>query len=127
MKYKEQTGMSIEEAFEKHLEENPLVYAVFTEYALKKLDGKRRKISAKNIIARIREANDGKSKANQIRINDAFTSFYVRKFIQDFPEYNGAFSLRKTSNNDNVVVVPSVNVERAQIDFYFPDLEDHEQ
>ena len=95
MNFKQQSGISIREAFNKFHKDNPKVYKYFKEYFfyLHKRKGWQ-KVSAKLIIERIRWEVLITTKDPEFKINNNFTAHYVRLFIQDHPEYERCFELR---------------------------------
>jgi ABC-type proline/glycine betaine transport system substrate-binding protein len=90
---------TIQEAFEKFDARNPKIYELFKKFTfqiIEKRKGKaNKKTSAKLIINRIRweiyleTLND-----DGYRINDAWSSRYARKFIQEHPEHADVFNFR---------------------------------
>lgn len=97
MRYSEQTGKSIPEAFQDFHRDNPRVYELFRKFALWLIETKgKKKISSKLIINRIRWEIYLETKTeDKYRINDAFTSHYARLFILEFPKYSDRFELRR--------------------------------
>ena len=96
MDYKQQSGKSIQEAFEKFHKENPSVYKYFKEYFffLHERKGWQR-IGAKLIVERIRFELIVKTNAPDFKISNNFTARYVRLFISENPEYERCFELRE--------------------------------
>src|SRR5688500_8981814 len=94
--YRETNGKSIEEAFKELDRLNPNVYSSFKQQVLlAKAKGKDR-VSAKTILGYIRwEIFLTINTTEEFKINDAFTAHYARKFLADFPAYEGIFELRK--------------------------------
>lgn len=86
---------TIQEKFEQFDQDNPRVYELFVKYAAKALaTGKM--TSSKLIINRIRwdVYLETKDESSTFKINDAYSSRYVRKFLLQFPKYTGQFELR---------------------------------
>ncbi len=96
MKFNEQTGTTIEEAFNIFHKDNPHIYQKFAEQCFLAVNKGKKKTSAKMIINVIRwhsylETNTD----DEYRINDAFSAHYARKFIEDYPQHNELFELRR--------------------------------
>ena len=100
MNYKELTGHSIREGFEKFNKGNPHIFTVFEDQALDAIRKGRTKISAKLIINWIRWNEFLKSTDKNFRINDAYQSYYARYFIEKYPQYSDYFDLRKLRNEE---------------------------
>ena len=105
MNFKQQTGKSIQEAFNKFHKENPKVYKYFKEYFfyLHKRKGWQ-KVSGKLIIERMRWEVLIKSTVDRknidFKIDNNFTAHYVRLFISEHPEYAKCFELRELRSID---------------------------
>ncbi len=105
MNFKQNTGTSIQDAFEQYHRDNPHVYDKFKELALLAINRGKKKISFKMIMNVIRwEYFITTTENNQVtlegesvkfKINDAYGSRYSRLFIQDFPEHENKIELRK--------------------------------
>jgi len=97
MNYQQATGKTIDESFEEFHLKNPVIYALFQKYALYMIREKgMSKTSSKLIINRIRwEMYVETESEDTYRINDAYSSRYVRLFIKDYPEYDDKFELRE--------------------------------
>lgn len=95
--FKSTFGKSIEESFLQYHKDNPHIYAHFCDYALAWLKTGAKKISSKQIIGRIRWFLDVESKgeeAKSFKCNDAFTAYFSRMFVEQFPEYSERFEFR---------------------------------
>ena len=97
--YREQTKRSIQEAFERYDQKNPKIYELFKKFALQIVEKRRnrpnKKTSAKLIINRIRwEIYVETITEDGYRINDAWSSRYARKFVNEFPQYEEVFNFR---------------------------------
>jgi hypothetical protein len=100
MNYKKQTGKTIEEAFQEFHNANPSVYVNYIKFAknwIKALQTRKQKIriSSKQIIGRIRWFYEIEKKIGEFKINDAFTCYYSRLFIKDYPQYKDVFEFRE--------------------------------
>lgn len=97
MNFKQNTGRTIQEAFEIFHRLNPQVYAECRRLALEALRKGRKKISFKLIINVVRWEKFMQTEEptlwNQngtltaFKINDAYSSRYARLFKKEFPEY----------------------------------------
>lgn len=97
------TGKSIQDAFNKFHYDNPMVYAHFKKMALFAIVKKKKtRISSKlicnvirwNLFMETKEATlfeDKDGVKHKFKINDAYTSRYVRVFINEFPQYANHF------------------------------------
>lgn len=104
MNFKENTGKTIQQAFEEYHSLNPQVYIEFIRFAMEAIRRGKKKISAKLIINRIRWDvymmteeptlfnNGGEMKA--WKLNDAYQSRYSRLFAKDFPEHADKLEFR---------------------------------
>jgi len=84
--------------FEIHCRENPEIYVLFVKYALIATLC-RKYYSAKSIFHRIRWQTMVEEKESQFKIDDGWISHYARKFMQDYPEHEGFFSVRQRANS----------------------------
>lgn len=96
--YKTATGKSIDESFSQYMKDNPEIYMHFVHFALQWLKTGAKKISAKQIIGRIRwfvEIETKGDEARTFKCNDIITSRIARKFVEDYPEYSERIEFRK--------------------------------
>lgn len=85
---------TIEERFREFHSRNPQVYALFREFARRAMDSGRR-IGAKAIMERVRWEVYMKSRDGEgFKINNSYTSRYVRLLIDEYPEFKGFFEMR---------------------------------
>jgi hypothetical protein len=104
MNFAKKNGKCIVEAFVEFHKKNPHIYKRFLHYALERMSGNlRHKISGKAIINRIRWDDDVDSTARDYKINDAFSPYYVRLFIKQFPQHQSRFELRRLRALDYVL------------------------
>lgn len=101
MNYKQLNGVSIREGFEKFHAENPHIYRQFEIQVFKAIDKGRTKLSSKLIINWIRWNEYLKSSDENFKINDAYQSYYSRKFIENHPEHKAIFEFRKLRNEED--------------------------
>ena len=86
---------SLDEKFERYHRENPQVFELFRRFAF---DAKRtgRRIGAKAIMERIRwEMNLTTRDSEGFKINNNYTSRYVRLLEEKYPEFKGFFEKRE--------------------------------
>lgn len=82
------------EDFEKFHSENPSIYKMFIMFS-KEAAVRNSHYSARGVFHRIRWETSVNSDDRQFKLNDIWTAYYARKFMEDFPEYEGFFRLRK--------------------------------
>ena len=96
MKYIEKSGHPIHQAFQKFHKDNPHVYAYFKKFFFYLHDSKGwQQVSAKFIMERCRWEIITHTTAPDFKIDNNFTSRYVRLFLSDYPEYDKCFVLRE--------------------------------
>lgn len=95
MNFENQNNGTIQDKFEAYHKANPSIYNLFKRYTWEMIR-KRGKASSKLIINQIRwEINiNTKRQEGDFKINDAFTSRYVRMLLENHPEISGYFELR---------------------------------
>jgi hypothetical protein len=92
----EQTGISIATAFRRFDEANPQVYERFKQLAFHLIQKGKRRYSSKTILCVLRYEVDLQTTTDgEYKINDAFTSRYARKFVEEFPEHAEFFEMRE--------------------------------
>jgi len=95
MNFKQRTGKSIPEAFKEFHNKNPKIYHHFKEYFFYLHNRKGwRKVGGKLIMERIRFEVLIMTKGSDFKIDNNFTAYYIRLFIQDYPQYEKCFELR---------------------------------
>ena len=93
----QQTGSTIEQGFLKFHEKHPKVYSMFKiwfDYLTNRKGWNR--IPGKLIMERIRSEQLTGSEHEDYKINNSYTSFYVRMFLKEHPEFASYFKLRKS-------------------------------
>lgn len=76
---------------------NPQIYELFKRFSLEAIKAGRRKLSASLITERIRwEVFVVVDTDDEFKINNNWRSFYARKFMNEFPEYDGVFATRSS-------------------------------
>lgn len=86
---------TIQERFAEFDRAHPDVYELFRRFAFELRDAGRKRYSAKALIERIRWHMATSSTEEEFKINNVFTSRYVRKLVEQCPEFEGFFELRK--------------------------------
>jgi len=103
MKFIEQSGITIEQAFRIFDRKNPAIYEMFERFAFFLIrDKKKKKIGAKMIMERIRWEKYIETTGDEFKINNNFTAHYVRKFIAKYPHLESYFELRKIRNPEQI-------------------------
>jgi len=85
---------SLQRAFEQFDAENPAVWIEFRDSALRLIEAGRRHYGAKSIMETIRFHRDVRRNAEGFKINNNFTAYYARKFMDLYPEHEGFFETR---------------------------------
>ena len=80
--------------FEVFHKENPKVYEMFKKFSLE-ASAKNKNYSARGIFHRIRWETSVNSDDESFKLNDIWTAYYARKFMEDFPNLKGFFRVRK--------------------------------
>lgn len=105
MDFKQNTGVTIQEAFESFHKLNPRVYEEFKILAFKAINAGKKKISFKmimnvirwNVYLKTEDYNLFNQDGVQIKfkINDAYGSRYARLFADDYPEHISKIEFRE--------------------------------
>ena len=83
--------------FNKFHKENPKIYDHFRQLALYIIrDKKKTKLSGKTLIEYLRWNSFIKTTGSEFKINNTFTSYYVRLFSKEYPAYKDYFEQRKS-------------------------------
>lgn len=86
----------LERAFEDYHRANPQVYELFKQFTFEVIRSGRRHFSADAVLHRIRwEAAVKTTDSEGFKINNNYAAFYARKFMKDFPQYEGFFRTRR--------------------------------
>jgi len=86
---------TIQASFERFHAAHPDVYAHFERFALDLIQAGRQHYGAKSIMERIRWHYVTSSSGEEFKLNNVYTSRYVRLFIQRHPEHEGFFETRQ--------------------------------
>ena len=87
------SGEYTEENFKLHDEKNPLIWERFVLYA-KEVAKHKEYFSAKAIFHRIRWDTAIGELDSEFKISDGWISHYARKFMKEYPEYEGFFQTK---------------------------------
>ena len=82
------------ENFAKHDKENPHIWNMFVKYTLE-VAQKRDYFSAKAVFHRIRWETAISEYDSDFKISDGWISHYARKFMKEYPQYDGFFKTQK--------------------------------
>jgi hypothetical protein len=86
--------------FEAFHAESPQVYEYFCKFAFEAIKSGFKSYSAKGIVERIRWHVEVETQAvEEFKINNNYTAYYARKFIEDHPDHEGFFSMRKSAGD----------------------------
>jgi len=80
--------------FEQYDAQNPAVWQMFNQFTFDVIRSGHRRFSADSILHRIRWETTVIA-TGHYKINNNFSADYARKFMREFPQYNGFFEMRK--------------------------------
>ena len=100
MNHRELYGHSIRDGFNKFNSKNPHIYKSFEEQAFRAIKKGRTKISSDLIINYIRWEQFIESSDEHFKINNSYSAYIARFFIQQNPEYKDLFNFRKLRNEE---------------------------
>lgn len=92
---RERRRKTIQERFEEFDMAHPDVYALFRRFAFELQNAGRMRYGAKSLIERIRWHLATSSNTEEFKINNNFTSRYVRKLVEECPQFAGFFERRR--------------------------------
>jgi hypothetical protein len=101
MNHRELYGHSIRDGFNKFISKNPHIYKSFEEQAFRAIKKGRTKISSDLIINYIRWEQFIESSDEHFKINNSYSAYIARFFIQQNPEYKDLFNFRKLRNEED--------------------------
>lgn len=81
----------MKKTFEQYDKENPEIWELFKSKTLQTIKKGFSNYSAKGIFEIIRWHEGGDEKSDGFKINNNYTPFYARKFMNEYPEYEGFF------------------------------------
>lgn len=96
MTHEQTKGKTIKESFDEFDSLNPQIYTAFKREVLKAVNCGKKKLSSKAIINYLRwEMFLNTSSTDEFKINDGYTAYYSRKFIEEYPNFENLFEFRK--------------------------------
>jgi len=100
----------MQEQFDNFHEAHPEVYQMFVQFSISMINRGYASYSTNSIIERIRWEKDvGGDGVNQFKINNNHAPFYSRKFMEQYPQYDGFFRTRKqTSEKHDACRLPEL-------------------
>jgi len=84
----------IEQRFQQFHADNPQVYELFDRFTREVIRRGYKRFSSDAILHRIRWETSVVTTDRQFKINDHYTAYYARLWMQNNPQYDGFFSLR---------------------------------
>jgi hypothetical protein len=77
---------------------NPKVWELFRDFALLAIEKGRKKLGAKMVMERIRwyTTVEARDKCAGFKINNNYTSYYVRMFEEAYPQHKDVFEKRES-------------------------------
>lgn len=87
--------MSIEDRFWAFHEANPRVYELFDRFTRQVIQRGHTRFSADAILHRIRWETSVVTRGDQFKINDHYSAYYSRLWMNDNPEHDGIFATRE--------------------------------
>lgn len=89
-------GATIQERFESFHTLNPWVLDELEKLTQQMLDAGRRRLSIETLVGKIRWDYNLTTTGDPFKINDHYTSRYVRRMIERHPDWSEVFTLRHT-------------------------------
>ncbi len=86
---------TLDNKFKKYDEKNPGVWEKFKELTFYLIGKGRKHYGAKGVFERMRWYFEFEVKSDGFKLNNNYTSRYVRKFEKEFPEYKDFFFKRE--------------------------------
>ena len=86
---------SIQEKFEEFDRANPKVWGLFVQFAFRAINRGFNHYGAKTIFEAIRYYTDVHTTDPEFKLNNNYTAYYARKFMAEYPDYDGFFETRK--------------------------------
>ena len=118
MNFRELNGKSIADAFDEFDRQNPRVYEAFKQQVIKAARKKIKRVSSKAIINWLRWEMFLVTNDQNFKINDAFTPYFSRKFIKEYPGSEEMFEFRKLRTEEPG---PYMTVDDNHIEFVKPN------
>lgn len=93
-----QADMFTDSAFERFLKfhkANPRVYQLFEMFTLQVIQSGRKQYGAKAIFERVRWESTIISRGDDFKLNNNYTAYYARLYMEAHPEHAGFFETRQ--------------------------------
>ncbi len=87
--------MTLKEKFDIWNEENPEVYKLFCKFTFQAIERGHKSLSAWMIVNRIRWETSVVTTGDEYKVSNDFVALYARKFMGDYPQYDGFFRVKK--------------------------------
>lgn len=82
---------------------NPQIYTWFKRFAFQKINAGAKHLGGKAIMERIRWESPVDANGDAFKVNNSYTSFYVRLFRREFPQYSHLFAVRRSVADEKAV------------------------
>lgn len=76
-------------------EKNPEVYALFKRFTFQAISNGHKRLSAWMIANRIRWETQIETVNDDYKISNDYIALYSRKFMRDYPQYDGFFKIKE--------------------------------
>ena len=86
--------MTLKEKFTDWDKENPKVYQLFCRFTFEAIERGHKRLSAWMIANRIRWETSVVTTGNDYKISNDFIALYARKFMEQYPQYDGFFKTK---------------------------------
>lgn len=86
----------LKERFDAWHNENPEVYDLFCRFTFEAISKGHKRLSAWMIANRIRWETSVVTVGDDYKISNDFIALYARKFMEDYPKYDGFFKTKAT-------------------------------
>ena len=88
-------GVDYPAAFWRFHQDNPRVYEMFKRFTFRAIRAGFTHYSAKSICERMRWHTDIETRDEEFRLNNNYTAYYARLFMEDHPQHDGFFRKRE--------------------------------
>ena len=90
---------NLKEKFKRFDENNPHVWDLFVSYTMQAINAGASKFGAQAVIERIRwHSNIETQSEDRFKISNDHAAFYARKFMEEYPQYDGVFRTRPSKH-----------------------------
>jgi hypothetical protein len=87
--------LSIEDRFWAFHQANPKVYQLFDRFTQQVIERGHKRFSADAVLHRIRWETSVVTRGDQFKINDHYSAYYSRMWMNDNPAYDDIFATRE--------------------------------